>query len=257
MNALLTVNNASFAYEGKVAVSDLDFALEQGDYLCVVGENGSGKSTLINGILGLKQPEDGDITYSERLKKTHIGYLPQQSPDRGSFPASVREVVLSGRTGLKGGSPFYSKRDRQAVREALALVDASDLEDAWFGGLSGGQRQRVLLARALSLAPDGLELLILDEPMNGLDPLVRVSLYELIHDLNAARGITIVMVTHDVNTAVHFASKVLLLDTKQLFFGTPDEFQESAEGRELMRDSCGSSCAVCGLSHFETGHSHD
>lgn len=251
------MNDASFAYDGKVVVNDLNFVVDRGDYLCIVGENGSGKSTLVNGILGLRQPENGSLSYNEQLKKTHIGYLPQQSPDRGSFPASVREVVLSGRTGLKGASPFYSKRDKQAVLEALTLVDAVELKDEWFGGLSGGQRQRVLLARALSLAPDGLELLILDEPMNGLDPLVRVSLYELISKLNATRNITIIMVTHDVNTAVHFASKVLLLDTKQLFFGTPEEFQSSEEGRELMRDSCGSRCAVCGLSHFETGHDHD
>lgn len=256
MSPLLCINDASFAYDGKVVVDKLDFCLETGDYLCVVGENGSGKSTLINGILRLKQPEEGSIAYGDGLKRSNIGYLPQQNPLHGNFPASVFEVVLSGRLAHKGAAPFYSKHDRTLAREALSLVGADALEKKWFGGLSGGQRQRVLLARALSTAPDGLRLLILDEPMNGLDPLVRSDLYELIQKLNEQSAITVIMVTHDVNTAVHFANRILLLDTQQLFFGTPEEFEASEQGKDLMRDACGNNCAVCGFSHFEEGHQH-
>lgn len=256
MDEILAVHNASFAYDGKTVVEDLDFSLNPGDYLCVVGENGSGKSTLIQGILGLNHPVRGQIVYSSQLKNSNVGYLPQQNLSQANFPASVLEVVLSGRLAFKGMSPFYSKHDKELAREALALVGSAELERSWFGGLSGGQRQRVLLARALSTAHDGLKLLILDEPMNGLDPHARTDLYTLIHELNEKQGITIIMVTHDVNTAVHYANRILLLDSRQEFFGTASEFQESELGRELMRDACGSHCAVCGFSHYEEGHTH-
>lgn len=253
---LLSVEEASFAYEGKVAVEGLSFSLESGDYLCVVGENGSGKSTLVNGLLGLKQSQQGAITYDSTLHSQNIGYLPQQNLAHGNFPASVQEVVLSGRLGHKGVVPFYNKHDRKLAHEALELVGAANLTKEWFGGLSGGQRQRVLLARALSTAPDGLKLLILDEPMNGLDPHARTSLYELIQKLNVERGITVIMVTHDVSTAVHYANRILLLAARQLFYGTPEEFEASEVGADLIRDACGGHCAVCGLSHFDEGHAH-
>lgn len=256
MTALLTVTDASFVYDDKIVAEGLSFSLDVGDYLCIVGENGSGKSTLVNGILGLKQPHQGSIRYSSDLKRSHIGYLPQQSLIHGTFPASVLEVVLSGRLGHKGVAPFYSRHDRKLAHKALALVGAEDLGRQWFGGLSGGQRQRVLLARALSTAPDGLRLLILDEPMSGLDPLARSDLYALIERLNAEQDITVIMVTHDVNTAVHYANRILLLASRQLFFGPADEFIQSAQGQDLMRDACGGQCAVCGFSHFGESHSH-
>ena len=256
MNALVTLENASFSYGDKTAVEGLNFSLMPQDYLCVVGENGSGKSTLLNGILRLKQPESGRIIYSQELQKTQIGYLPQQHFIHGTFPASVLEVVLSGRLGHKGLTPFYTKHDRELAREALALVGAEDLEKEWFGGLSGGQCQRVLIARALSTAPDGLKLLILDEPMNGLDPHARTMLYDLINLLNYERNITVVMVTHDVNTAMHFSNKLLFLATQQLFYGTPDEFEATELGRDYMRDACGGHCAICGFTHMREVDGH-
>jgi len=256
LNPILTVENASFAYGDKVAVTGLDFSLMPGDYLCIVGENGSGKSTLLNGILRLKQPQDGRIVYCEDLQRTQIGYLPQQNFTHGTFPASVLEVVLSGRLGHKGPIPFYSKHDRALAREALTLVEAENLGQQWFGGLSGGQRQRVLLARALSTAPDGMKLLILDEPMNGLDPHARTVLYELIERLNTEQGITVIMVTHDVNTALHFADHILLLATDQLFYGDADTFENCELGQDFMRDACGGHCAICGFSHLDDEYSH-
>ncbi|MCL2750031.1 MAG: metal ABC transporter ATP-binding protein [Coriobacteriia bacterium] len=249
MNALLTLESASFTYGDKTAVEGLDFSLMPQDYLCVVGDNGSGKSTLLSGILRLKQPHTGRLSYNETLHRNQIGYLPQQHHVQGNFPASVLEVVLSGRLGHKGPAPFYTKHDRALAREALTLVGAGDLEQEWFGGLSGGQSQRVLIARALATAPDGLKLLILDEPMNGLDPHARTLLYELIRFLNTERGITVIMVTHDVNTAMHFCNRILLLATRQVFFGAPDEFESTELGREFIRDACGGNCAICGFSH--------
>ena len=256
MSSLITVEKAGFSYGEKTAVEGLDFSLEPGDYLCIVGENGSGKSTLLNGVLRLKQPDKGRILYSQDLQRTQIGYLPQQHFIQGLFPASVLEVVLSGRLGHKGATPFYTKHDRALARESLALVGAEELEQEWFGGLSGGQCQRVLIARALSTAPDGLKLLILDEPMNGLDPHARTVLYELIELLNLERGITVIMVTHDVNTAMHYANRILLLATRQIFFGTPEAFEATELGREFMRDACGGHCAICGFSHLHEGGAH-
>jgi zinc transport system ATP-binding protein len=248
---LLECQGLAFAYSGQTVVSGLDFCLELGDYLCVVGENGSGKSTLVEGILGLRRPSSGRICFAAGLSRREIGFLPQASGSRRDFPANVLEVVLSGRLGHKRAAPFFGKGDRQAALAALAMTGMADRAYAYFGTLSGGQRQRVLLARALSIAPDGLKLLILDEPMNGLDPAAKNDLYVLIDQLNKSQGVTVMMVTHDVNTALHFANKVLLLGQKQLFFGPVDEFKQQVAARELLRDACASHCAVCGLGHLE------
>jgi zinc transport system ATP-binding protein len=244
--SLISCENVGFRYEGALAVSAIDCTVEAGDYLCVVGENGSGKSTLIKGMLGLLSPSEGKIGYGEDLKPHDIGYLPQQSAIQRNFPASVLEVVVSGRLSRLGFSPFYSKADRTAARDALALLEIGDMARAGFGELSGGQQQRVLLARALCAAPDGLKVLILDEPMNGLDPHTKHELYDTIDDLNSAKGIAVIMVTHDIQTAVKHASHILILAGTQEFFGTSHEFQHTQIGQELMRDSCGH-CAVCGL----------
>lgn len=252
---LITCHNAAFSYEGATVVSGLDFTVCTGDYLCVVGENGSGKSTLIKGILGLKQPSEGTITYAPTLKHNGIGYLPQQSAAQRNFPASVFEVVLSGRLGRKGLLPFFTRHDRTAVAQTLGQLGIANLANSGFGTLSGGQQQRVLLARALCTAPDGLKALILDEPMNGLDPLIKQELYELIEHLNKQQGIAIIMVTHDVQSAVAYASTILLLDRRQEFFGTSHEFQHTAIGQELIRDSCGNHCHICGLAVGER-HAH-
>ncbi|MCL2756504.1 MAG: metal ABC transporter ATP-binding protein [Coriobacteriia bacterium] len=246
MVPIISCKNVSFSYEGKTVVADVDFAIEQGDYLCVVGENGSGKSTLIKGIIGLKQAAAGRIERAEGLNRTAIGYLPQQSLIQRSFPTSVMEIVLSGRLGSKRFISFYTKNDRVIAARVLEKLGLLELASSSFGELSGGQQQRVLLARALAASPDKLKLLILDEPMNGLDPHIKQELYEVIKRLNED-GLTIIMATHDVNTAVSYASKMLLLDEKQEFFGTAHDFQHTGLGRELMRDSCGGHCAICGL----------
>jgi zinc transport system ATP-binding protein len=248
---LIVCKDVSFRYEGQLAVSGITCAVEEGDYLCIVGENGSGKSTLVRGMLGLLKPSEGSIAFAPTLRPFDVGYLPQQSTIQRGFPASVREVVLSGRLGRLGLSPLYTRRDRAAAHGALDLLGISGLAKAGFSELSGGQQQRVLLARALCAADDGLKILILDEPMNGLDPHVKQEMYACITGLNERQGIAVVMVTHDVQTAVKFARHILVLNGRQEFFGTAHDFEHTAVGADLLRDSCGGTCAVCGLTRGE------
>lgn len=220
----------SFAYEGHTVLSGLNFAIESGDYLCVVGENGSGKSTLLKGLLGLKAPLSGEIAL-RGLKRGDIGYLPQQTAERKDFPASCFEVALSGRVAQRGLKPFYSRADRLAARESLERLGMWEYRNSSFGELSGGQRQRVLLARALCAAR---KMLLLDEPVAGLDPVVTQELYRQIAEINRERGLTVVMVSHDVQGAVRYANKILHLKNKQLFFGTTEEYSASEIGKRFL-----------------------
>ena len=244
---LITCKNLAFAYDGQCAVSHIDCCVEEGDYLCIVGGNGSGKTTLVKGILGLVKPHEGTLAFDSQLKPREIGYLPQQSTIQRNFPAIVREVVLSGRLSRLGISPFYRLEDKRAVSKSLELLDIVGLSGMSFSELSGGQQQRVLLARALCSAPDGLKLLILDEPMNGLDSHVRQGLYTAIAGLNKDQKIAIIMVTHDVQAAVSYAEHILVLEDRQQFFGTTHEFEHTQIGQDLIRDSCGGNCSVCGM----------
>jgi zinc transport system ATP-binding protein len=246
--ALITCADLAFGYDGVLAVSGVTMTLAAGDYLCIVGGNGSGKSTFIKGVLGLLKPAAGSMRFAANLKPADIGYLPQQNSIQRNFPANVWEVVLSGRLSRLGLSPVYSRADRRAVRATLELLGIGDLAKASFSGLSGGQQQRVLLARALCAAPDGLKILILDEPMNGLDSHAKQELYLAIAALNEQQGLAIMMVTHDVQAAVSHASHILVLGGRQEFFGTAHEFQHTVAGQELLRDSCGDNCADCGVS---------
>jgi zinc transport system ATP-binding protein len=251
---LITCENLAFGYDGSLVVSGINLTVAPGDYLCIVGGNGSGKSTFIKGVLGLLKAGAGSIRFGTCLKPADIGYLPQQSAIQRNFPANVWEVVLSGRLSRLGLSPVYSRGDRKAVRATLALLEIDALAKTSFSDLSGGQQQRVLLARALCAASDGLRVLILDEPMNGLDPHAKQELYATIATLNERQGVAVMMVTHDVQTATRHASHILALNGRQEFFGTAHEFQHAAVGRELMRDSCGDNCAACGVS-FEAAWS--
>jgi zinc transport system ATP-binding protein len=244
---LITCENVSFSYDGVLAVAGIDCHLGAGDYLCIVGCNGSGKTTFVRGLLGLLKPSAGHIQFAAGLKHHDIGYLPQQNTIQKNFPASVREVVLSGRISRLGAAVFYRRQDQHAAKEALSRVQIAHLEKSGFSELSGGQQQRVLLARALCAAPDGLKILILDEPMNSLDSSVKTGLYETIDELNTEHDMAIAMITHDVQAAVQHASHILVLEGKQEFFGSTHDFQHTTLGRSMLRDSCGSNCAVCGM----------
>ena len=224
--AILTCENASFSYDGVTVLEGVDFSLKAGDYLCVVGENGSGKSTLIRGLLSLKAPSKGRITLGDGLKKTEIGYLPQQTNIQRDFPASVWEVVLSGCLNSLGSRLTYSAEDKKRA--------AANLERMGYQELSGGQQQRVLLARALCATK---KLLLLDEPVTGLDPVAAGEMYNLIKLVNLCDDISVIMVTHDIHEAVRYATHILHLGHRQLFFGTAAEYKKSALARRFLGGS--------------------
>ena len=220
--ALIKCENVSIGYEGQTVVKDLDFQIAPGDYLCIVGENGSGKSTLVRSLLGLKNVEKGQIIYGDG---------PQQTDVQKDFPASVYEVVRSGRLNSRGFHPFYTAADRKAAVEKMDLLGIRDLARQCFRDLSGGQKQRVLLARALCATKS---LLLLDEPVTGLDPIVTGEFYQLIRRINRESGIAVVMVSHDIESAVKDASHILHLQETALFFGTTEEYKRSPVGRRFL-----------------------
>lgn len=229
--ALIKCENVSIGYEGQTVVRDLNFEINSGDYLCIVGENGSGKSTLVKSLLGLKSVEKGKIIFGDGLKQNEIGYLPQQTDLQKDFPASVYEVVLSGRLNSRGIRPFYTGADRKQAWEKMDMLGIRDLARQCFRDLSGGQKQRVLLARALCATKT---LLLLDEPVTGLDPLVTAEFYQLIEKINRDSGIAVVMVSHDIESAVRYADHILHLQETALFFGTAKDYEKSRVGKTFL-----------------------
>lgn len=217
----------SLGYEGKCVLSHLELSVQEGDYLAIVGENGAGKSTLLRGILGLIRPTGGHIHF--HLPPSQVGYLPQQTPIQRDFPASVTEVVLSGLLAAKGFAPFYSRTDREKAMEKLRLLGAENLAGRCYRELSGGQQQRVLLARALCATR---KCLLLDEPVSGLDPKAAAQMYEIIRQLHQ-EGITIIMISHDLESALNHATHVLHIG-KELFFGTKEAYLRSGIGRSFL-----------------------
>lgn len=228
--AYITCTNADFAYDGKTVATQINFEVNKGDYLCIIGENGSGKTTLMKGILGLLTPKSGSITTSDGLKTTSIGYLPQQTPAQKDFPASVYEIVLSGRLNSAGLLPFYSKKDKEIALFNMKRLGIDQLAKKSFRDLSGGQQQRVLLGRALCATKEAL---LLDEPTAGLDPLVTTQLYETIKNLSD-NGITIIMVSHDMQAAITYASHILHLKNSQIFFGTIDDYKQTPIAKQFL-----------------------
>ena len=223
--ALIALKDVTIAFEGTVAVDKVSLSVEKGDYLVVLGENGSGKSTLMRAMLGLVKPRSGSIVYGDGLHKNQIGYLPQQTAAQRDFPASVEEVVLSGCVNRMGRRCFYNKADREKARANMELLDIMPLRKKSYRNLSGGQQQRALLARALC-ATDAL--LILDEPVTGLDPAASEELYGVIRDLNRSHGVAVVMVSHDLRGALRDARHVAVMDRGMDFFGTPEDYLSGA-----------------------------
>ena len=229
--ALITCKDLAFSYSGDTVLSGVNFAVNQGDYLCIVGENGSGKSTLMRGLLGLKEPSAGTITYGDGLKPNEIGYLPQQTDMQRDFPASVFEVALSGRLNSLGRRFFYSKADRAETERNLERIGMLELKNRCYQELSGGQQQRVLLARALDATS---KLLLLDEPVAGLDPVATVDMYNILKLINLCDGVTVVMVSHDVNAALRYATHILQLGHTQLYFGSVKDYVHS-DAAQILR----------------------
>lgn len=220
---LIECKELCMKYEGISAFENLSFSIDEGDFLCIVGENGSGKSTLIKGLLGLKQQSSGSITFSG-VKQREIGYLPQQTRAQKDFPATAREVVLSGCLNKNGLMPFYSKENKKRAEEAVKKMKIESFLDKSYRNLSGGQQQRVLLARALCATE---KLLLLDEPVSGLDPLVTSEMYEVIRDLNKNEKVTIIMVTHDIHNAVHYGNRILHMSRDGYIFNTTEEYMKT------------------------------
>ena len=233
--AQLICQDLCVGYDGKAVLQDLNFAVFSGDYLCIVGENGSGKSTLMKTILGLQQPVRGRILTLDGLRKNDIGYLPQQTQVQKDFPASVREIVLSGCQGRCGSRPFYNKEEKQLAADAMEKMQIAQLAKRCYRELSGGQQQRVLLARALCATR---KMLLLDEPVSGLDPKATAEMYALIEKLNREDGITVIMISHDIAAAVKYASHILHIGDA-VFFGTKTEYLQSPQGRLFAAEKGG------------------
>ena len=225
--ALISCKNLSLGYEHKAILKNLSFEVNMGDYLCIVGENGSGKSTLMKALLHLRPQIEGEISFGDGLMPNEIGYLPQQTVVQKDFPASVYEIVLSGCQGRSGF--FYSREDKQRARNAMERMNILELKNRCYRDLSGGQQQRVLLARALLATK---KILLLDEPTSGLDPIVTSQMYELIWELNQKDEITIIMVSHDMNASLKYASHILHIGS-EIYFGTKNDYLSSSLGERF------------------------
>lgn len=227
--ALLICEDVSLGYESHAILEHLSFQVNAGDYLCIVGENGSGKSTLMRTVLGLQKPLGGKIAFGDGLRENEIGYLPQQTAIQKDFPATVWEIVLSGCQAHMGRRAFYGKAEKKLAAQNLERMGMTAFRRRCYRELSGGQQQRVLLARALCATR---KLLLMDEPVSGLDPKVTAEMYELIERLNRD-GVTIIMISHDIQAAVRYASHILHLGGSEVFFGTTAQYRSSALGRRF------------------------
>ena len=232
MSVLIKGEHIDLGYEGEAIVKDISFSISEGDYLCILGENGGGKSTLVKAILSLHAPLKGEIEFSPQIRKNEIGYLPQQSSAQKSFPASVEEVVLSGRVNSLSHKFFYTKEDRKIALSNLSRLGIENLRRKSFSELSGGQMQRVLLARALCACK---KLLLLDEPVTGLDPHTTSEFYRMVDDLNDD-GLTIIMVTHDIHPALNSADHVMYLG-RGYFYGRKDDYFKSEMGMRFLKEA--------------------
>ena len=227
---LLECKDVTLGYDSFKVAEHLNFHVNTGDYLCIIGENGSGKSTLMKTCLGLIPPLKGKIEFGEGLKSTEIGYLPQQTLIQKDFPASCKEIVLSGCLNHCGHRPFYSRKEKKIAEENMERMSVTSLQNRCYSELSGGQQQRVLLARALCATG---KILLLDEPVAGLDPKVTMEMYEEIRKLNE-EGITIIMISHDLTAALRYASHILHLGSQPVFFGSKEEYLESPAAKSLF-----------------------
>lgn len=228
---LIVCEHMDLGYEDQDAVIDVSMEIDPGDYLCIVGENGSGKSTLMKGLLGLLKPTGGKLMMDEELKRTGIGYLPQQTVAQRDFPATVYEVVRSGCLSRRGIRPFYTRKENQLALECMEKLNILPLKEHCYRALSGGQQQRVLIARALCATS---KLLVLDEPVTGLDPAAIQELYQILQRLNREDGVTILMVSHDIRNVVGQADKILHLGQRVLFYGSTEAYKRSEIGRRFL-----------------------
>ncbi len=233
---LLICRNVAVGYDGKKVAEGFHFSVGEGDYLCIVGENGAGKSTLMKTLLRLIPPVEGEIVMGEGLKRNEIGYLPQQTQVQRDFPASVKEIVLSGFLNRRGFRPFYNQEEKRIAGENMEKLGISELSGRSYRALSGGQQQRVLLARALCASR---KLLLLDEPAAGLDPKAAQEMYALTKHLQKTDGVAVIMISHDLAAAEKYADHILHVGERPLFFGTAEEYRNSGIGKSFAREGNG------------------
>jgi zinc transport system ATP-binding protein len=229
---LIACRDAAFGYDGCAVITGLNFTVEPGDYLCIVGKNGSGKSTLVKGLLRLLDPLQGSAAFYGEFKRGAVGYLPQQTAVQKDFPAGAFEIILSGAAGRMGLRPFYSAKEKQRTRDIMDRLGITDLKDRCFRELSGGQQRRVLIGRALCASSEAF---VLDEPTAGLDPAASAELYTLLQSINRELGVTIIMVSHDIDAAKTHATKILHLQNKQRFFGASRDYLSSGLGQQFLK----------------------
>ena len=222
--SLIECKKLNIGYSDKIICKDITFDINKGDYVCIIGENGCGKSTFIKSLLGLNKVISGKVTFDSSFNRKLIGYLPQQTELQKDFPATVREIVMSGMLSRMGFRPFYTAREKDRCNKIMKELSVDEFASRSFRELSGGQQQRVLLARALC-ATD--ELLVMDEPTNNLDSRSMKLFYKLIAKLNKENGITIVMVTHDLDKVINSTNKIVYLKDQMKFVGNRDEFLNS------------------------------
>ena len=227
--SLITCKNLIVGYEGQSVTPEINFKLDNKNYLCIVGENGSGKTTLMKTLLSLMKPISGEIIFGDGLETNEIGYLPQQATVKRDFPATNIEIVLSGFIGKMKLKAFYTKEDKERAMHAMERMHVYEFKDRSFRDLSGGQQQRVLLARAICATS---KVLLLDEPVSGLDPKVTKEMYDLVKELNEKDNISIIMISHNLNDAIKYASHILHVGDK-IFFGTKNEYLESEVGKKF------------------------
>lgn len=234
MKKILECDRIAASYDGVNVIDSLSFTVNEGDFLCILGENGSGKSTLVKCLLGIKPLGGGKIIMGDGLKFTDIGYLPQHTSLQNGFPATVAEVVISGCLGRRGLRPFYSPAEKKIAQNAMERLGIADIAKKSCRELSGGQQQRMFLARALCAAK---KLLLLDEPVTGLDPGAQAEMYSLITELNRKDKMTVIMVSHDVVKSLDCANRILCLcSASDSFFGTPEEYVSSHLGSKFIGD---------------------
>lgn len=227
--AQIICRNLAIGYDGKAIVQNMNFSVNTGEYLCVIGENGAGKSTFMKTLLGLQPPIQGEILFGDNLKQNEIGYLPQQTEVQKDFPASVREIVLSGCQNQLGLRPFYNRKEKSYAEAILNKLQITDLAEQCYRELSGGQKQRVLLARALCATK---KMLLLDEPVAGLDPKAAKEMYYLIQKINREENITVIMISHDIQIAVNYASHVMKIGPN-IFYGTSEEYRRGGADNDV------------------------
>ena len=228
---LIRAEDLSLGYDSSAIVKNLNFKVDSGDYLCIIGHNGSGKTTLMRTLLGLIKPLSGEVVFEGGLRKNEIGYLPQQTQVQKDFPASVEEIVLSGCVSKEKFRPFLSKEDKAKAKANIEKMGLAGMEKKSFRDLSGGQQQRVLLARALCATQ---RVLLLDEPVAGLDPDVTEEMYSVIERLNK-EGTTIIMISHDISATLRYASHILHMG-ESVFFGTKEEYLKGMDPQGIMED---------------------